>query len=129
MKKFLLTIVILFVAGSFVLYAQQASPPSSAQTKQNAQQYLGQGKTNSSQFETTLNDLIARNKSNKDAATYNRLRSEIDRLEEQIKKEETQMGVSLDRGTKVSADSLNKIQRLVDQHKAKLAELESFISS
>ena len=128
MKRILLTIVILLVAGSIV-YAQQASsPPTSAQTKQNAQQYLGQARTNSSQYESGLNDLIARNISNKDAATFNRLRSEIDRLEEQIKKEETQMGATLDRGSKVSSEALNRIQRLVDQHKAKLAELDSFIS-
>ena len=129
MKRILLAFVILLVAGTFV-YAQQAasSPPSSAQTKQAAQQYLGQARTNSSQFETTLSDLNARNVSNKDAATFNRLRSEINRLEEQIKKEETQMRSSLDRGTKLSSESLNSIQRLVDQHKAKVAELEAFIS-
>ena len=129
MKRILLTFVILLVAGSFV-YSQQAasSPPSSAQTKQAAQQYLSQARTNSQQSEALLNDLRARNTSNKDAATFNRLRSEIDRLEDMIKKEETQMGVSLDRGTKVSAESLDRIQRLLDQHKAKMAELESFIS-
>ena len=129
MKRILLTIVILLVAGSFV-YSQQAgsSLPTSAQTKQNAQQYLGQAKTNASQFESSLSELNARNVSNKDLATFNRLRSEIDKLEEQIKKEETQMGTTLDRGSKVSAEALNRIQRLVDQHKEKTAELESFIS-
>ena len=127
MKRILLTIVILLVAGAFV-YAQQASnPPSSAQTKQTAQQYLGQARTNSSEFEATLNDLRARNTSNKDAATFNRLKTEIDRLEQMIVREETQMGSTLDRGTKVSTESLERIQRLHDQHKAKMAELEAFI--
>ena len=130
MKRILLTIVVLLVAGSFV-YAQQAasSPPSSAQIKQTAQQYLGQAKTNSQQSEAVLNDLRARNTSNKDAATFNRLKSELDRLEDMINKEEAQMAAILDRGTKVSTESLDRIQRLHDQHKAKMAELESFISN
>ena len=129
MKRIFVTIVILLVAGSFV-YAQQAgsSLPNSAQTKQNAQQYLGQVKTTSSQFESDLTELNARNTSNKDLATFNRLRSEIDKLEDLIKKEEAQMRTTLDKGSKVSNESLNRIQRLVDQHKTKMAELESFIS-
>ena len=127
MKRILLTIVILLVAGAFVYAQQTSSPLSSAQTKQTAQQYLGQARTNNQEYGATLDDLRARNTSNKDAATFNRLKSEIDRLEQMIVREETQMGATLDRGTKVSTESLDRIQRLHDQHKAKMAELEAFI--
>ena len=127
MKRVLLTIVVLLVAGSFV-NGQQAGLPTSAQTKQSAQQSLSQSKTNGSQFESTLNDLMARNGSNVDAYNYNRLMAEINDLESRITAEETRVGNSLDRGTKVSPELLDRIQRLIDQHKAKMAELESFIS-
>ena len=128
MKRILLTLVVLLVFSSLV-YSQQSTLPSSAQTRQNAQQYLGQARTNATQYESTLNDLIARNLGNKDLATFNRLKSEIERLETMITREQAQMGATLERGTKVSTESLDRIQRLIDQHRAKLAELDTFISS
>ena len=129
MKQFLLAIVVLLLAGT-VVFAQQAGggPPSSSETRQNAQQFLNQGRTNASQFESTLDDLNARNTSNRDAATYNRLRSEISRLENSINTEQAKVRASLDSGVKVSAELLGRIQRLIDQHKAKTDELEAFTS-
>ena len=131
MKRILLAAVILLVAGMMV-YAQQAatqgtSRPSSSQIKQTAQQYLTQAKSNSSQFESTLNDLDARNVSNKDAETFNRLKNEIDRLENMINTEQARIGGNLEGGQRLDSELLNRIQRLIDQHKAKLAELEAFI--
>ena len=125
MKRILLAVVILLAAGIFA-YAQQ---PTSNQTKQAAQQFLTESRANESQFETTLNDLIARNRNNLDAITFNQLKAEIDRLSALIDSEETRAGHSLDRGARVSSELMNRIQRLLDQHKSKTAELESFIAN
>jgi len=130
MKRILLATIMLLFAG-LIVYAQQAggsSQPSSAQIKQNAQQTLTQGKTNSSQFESTMSALIALNTGNNDAAVYNRLKEQIDQLETRIKKEQTQMQSRLDQGVKVSSVVIDQIQRLIDQHKAKLTEMERFIA-
>ena len=128
MKRISLIAIILLVACT-VVFAQQSggsSLPTSAQTKQSAQQSLTQGRTNSSQFESGLNDLKARNQSNMDLDAYNRLKSEIDQLEAQIITEQTRIGTTLDRGAKVSPALLDRVQRLIDQHKTKLEELEGF---
>ena len=131
MKRLLLTAVILLAAASFVNAQQQgaASPPTSNQTIQAARQYLTQARANGAEYEAALNDLIARNRSNLDAITFNRLRNEIDRLESVIASEEAQLGASLDRGNKVSAEAINRIQRMIDQHTLKTQELEDFISA
>ena len=131
MKRGFLAVIILLLAGAAV-FAQQsggANRPSSADTKQTATQYLNEAKSNSSHFTEEQANLNTRNASNKDAYTFNRLKSEIDRLEKMIDKEEANVGATLDRGTKVSSESLDRIQRMHDQYKAKIAELEAFISS
>jgi len=128
MKRILLVTIMLLFAG-LIVYAQQAggsSQPSSAQIKQTAQQTLSQGKTNASQFESTLDSLKAQNTSNNDAAIYNRLKEQIAQLETQIKKEQTMMQSRLDQGVKVSSIVVDQIQRLIDQYNGKLAELERF---
>jgi len=130
MKRILLVTIMLLFAG-MIVFAQQAggsSQPSSAQIKQNAQQSLTQSKTNSSQFESTLDTLKAQNVSNSDAATYRRLKGRIDQLEAQITKEQAQMQAKLDQGVKVSSSIIDQIERLIEQHKAALAELENFVS-
>ena len=129
MKRISLITVILLVI-SMAAFAQQAGgPPQTAETMSNAQQTLSQGRTNSSQFESTLTDLKARNTSNLNADTYNRLKNEIEQLESQINAEQTRIRARLDRGTKVNPAMFDRVQRLIDQHKAKLAELESFTTA
>ena len=49
-------------------------------------------------------------------------------LENQINDEQTRLNASLDRNIRVSRETFDRIQRLIDQHKAKLAELEAFTS-
>jgi peptidoglycan hydrolase CwlO-like protein len=121
----LVTIILLVI--SVAVFAQQAGgPPQTAEVMSSAQQTLSQGKTNSSQFESTLADLKARNTSNLNADTYNRLKSEIEQLEFQINVEQTRIRSRLDRGTKVNPAMFDRVQRLIDQHKAKLDELERF---
>ena len=129
MKQILLTIVVLLLAGTMV-YAQQAGgPPQSAETRQSAQQTVTQSRTNSSQFVAALADLNARNTSNIDAAYYNQLKADIDKLEAAITSEEGKIRASLDRGSKVGPQLFERIQRLIDQHKAKTDELDAFTST
>jgi uncharacterized FlgJ-related protein len=129
MKRILLITIILFFAG-LAVYAQQTggSSQSSAQVKQTAQQSLTQGKTNFSQFQSTLDSLKTQNEGNDDAATYRRLMEQIAQLEIRIKKEQNFMQAKLDQGSKLSSTVVNQIQRLIDQYEAALADLERFIA-
>ena len=129
MKRILLITIMLFFAG-LVVYAQQTggSSQSSAQVKQSAQQSLTQGKTALSQFQSTFDSLKTQNSGNDDAATYRRLKENIDQLEARISKEQSQMQARLDQGAKLSSAVVNQIQRLIDQYEAALAELEKFIA-
>lgn len=128
-RSFLITVLLLLT--SFAVFAQQAATanPSSSQTKQNAQQYLNQAKSNSQQYESALQDLKARNMSNKDSYTFNRLKSDIDKLETSINTEQKSIGAILDRGTKVTTEVMDRIERMIGQHKAKVNELETFVSN
>ena len=120
----------LFFVG-LVVYAQQASgssQQSSAQVKQTAQQSLTQGKTNYTQFQSTLDSLKLQNAGNDDAATYRRLKEQIDQLEARINKEQAQMQTKLNQGSKLSSTVVSQIQRLIDQYEAALAELEKFVA-
>jgi uncharacterized protein (UPF0333 family) len=125
-------LAILLLSGIVAAYAQQssngASLPTSAQTKQSAQQYVSQAKSNSSQFESTLEALRASNASNKDTATYNRLKSEIDNLEASINAEQAKIKTALDSSSKLSSESFKRVDQLIEKHKAKTAELEAFVA-
>jgi len=134
MKRFFM--VVLFVGSIVAVYAQQSSSagtssslPSSAQTKQSAQQTVNQAKSNSSQFESSQATLNASNTSNRDAATYNRIKGEIDRLESLIKTDQAKMKAALDNNSEVSHELFQRIDRLIDEHKKKIAELEAFIGT
>ena len=127
MKRISLITIILLVI-TMAVFAQAGGPPQTAETMSSAQQTLTDGRTHSTTFETTLNDLRTRNTSNVNADTFNRLRTEIEQLEFQINVEQTRIRSRLDRGTKVNPALFDRVQRLIDQHKAKLAELERFTS-
>jgi predicted nucleic acid-binding Zn-ribbon protein len=128
MKQVFLITILLLLAGA-VMYAQQAEPPTSAQTKQSAQQFLSQSKTNYSEFDSTMTDLKARNGSNKDAYTFNRLKNEIERLETHINSEQKAIRSSLDRGTKVNTEVMTRVESFINQHREKVEELDAFVSS
>ena len=128
MKRTLLVTIMLLFAGLIVYAQQTGTAVSSAQIKQNAQQTLTQAKSNSSQFESTMDTLNALNGGNIDAGLYEKLKAEIDRLEADIKNEQTQMQAKLDKGTKVSSFMVDKIQRLIDQYNSAIADLERFVS-
>jgi len=124
MKRVLLAVGVFFVVG-VVAHAQLLT---SAEIRQNAQQYLGQARTNATQFGDVQADLYARNASNVDAVAFTQLRAEIDRLEASINTEQTRIRNALDSGTRVSPEMFNRVQRLMDRHAARLVELESFIA-
>jgi len=130
MKRTLLVTIMLLFAGILV-YAQQAgasSLPTSAQTKQSAQQSVTEAKTNSSQFESTLNDIKTRITSNSDAAKYKRLKLQIDQLEAKINNAQGQVQAEINQGRNVSPTMVEQIQQLIDQHKAAIAEMETFLA-
>jgi predicted nucleic acid-binding Zn-ribbon protein len=132
MKRTLFVTIMLLTIGMMVYAQQQAggsSLPTTADTKQSAQQVLSQAKTNSSQFETILASLREQNTSNGDADAYRKLKLNIDQLELRIKKEQTQIQALLDKGQKVSPTMIDDIQRLIDQHKAAMTEMENFIAA
>ena len=129
MKRISLITTILLVISMAVFAQQAGGPPQTAETMQSAQQTLTQGRTNSSQFEQTLDDLKTRNTSNLNADTYNRLKGEIEQLEFQINVEQTRIRSRLDKGTKVNPALFDRVERLIEQHKAKLSELERFTSA
>jgi peptidoglycan hydrolase CwlO-like protein len=128
MKRILFITIILFAVG-IAVHAQQSTAQSSAQVKQSAQQYLSQVRSNTSRFDSTLVELQANSQGNKDAQTYNRLRAEIEQIEAQINEQEARIRGNLESGTPVSASSVDRLRRMVDQYKAKSAELERFAGS
>ena len=125
MKRILFVALILLMAAT-VVYAQQQTW---TQARQEAQQYLGQSRSNSDQFEATLAELRARNSNNDDMQVYLRIRREIDQLEATINAEQANIEARLDRGQRVSLEVLSRFERMVDQHRVKMAELEVFLSS
>jgi peptidoglycan hydrolase CwlO-like protein len=125
MKRIFLTIAILTVSAA--VFAQQTGErPSSAQTKEDAGRFLDQTKTNASTFEETLADLNARNSGNNDTAVFNQLKADIEKLEASINTEQGRIRSSLDAGARVSPELFQRVQRLMNQHKQKMAELEAF---
>jgi TolA-binding protein len=132
--KRIFVVVILF-ATSIAVFAQQAnnqrasSRPTSEQTKESARQYLEQSKSNASQFDSMQTALNARNVSNDDTRNFNQLKAEIEKLEASIVAEQNKISATLEKGLKVSRETLDNVQRLIDKHKEKLAELETFSSS
>jgi uncharacterized coiled-coil protein SlyX len=130
--KRIFMVVILLTTG-IAVFAQQSTRasnrPTSDQTRASARTFLDQSKSNASQFDSTQSSLNTRNISNDDARNFNQLRAEIQRLESQIASEQSRISATLDKGIKVSRDTLDNVQRLMDRHKEKVAELESFTSA
>jgi hypothetical protein len=132
MKAIIFTIAIIFAVSTTVIAQQQpgalgaTNRPTSSQVRDDANQFLNQSRSNSSQFETNQADLNTRNTANSDSITFERLKNEIEKLESSISEEQTRSATSLNSGTKVNQQSLDRIQRLIDQHSAKVAELDAF---
>ncbi|MDR2575033.1 MAG: hypothetical protein LBC52_01165 [Treponema sp.] len=129
--KRIFTVVILFTAG-ITVFAQQANrvsnQPTPEQTRENMKQYVEQGKSKASQLSEVQADLNARNVSNEDERRFKLLKAEIEKLEASIRLEHFNISNTQDKGIKVSRETLDNVQRMIDKHKEKLAELEVFTS-
>ena len=126
--KRLFLLVILLSAG-IAVFAQQAQGvqrPTSAQTRQEANQFIAQANTNAADFQAKLADLKQRNTSNNDFVTFNRIRSEIEGLETQIVLEESRISSRLESGARVNNELMNRIERLINRHSDLVAELRTF---
>jgi cytoskeletal protein RodZ len=131
--KRIFVVVILLTTG-IAVFAQQntqrtSNRPTSEQTKSNAKQFAEQGKSNASDFDSMQASLNARNTSNDDARQFNQLKSEIEKLEASIVAEQNKISATLEKGVKVSRETLDNVQRLIDKHKEKVAEMEAFSSA
>jgi len=132
MKRIFL-VVVLLVTG-IAVFAQQANTqrttnrPTSQQTKDSAKQYLEQAKSSASKYDSVQADLNARNVSNDDERHFNQLKAEIERLEATIVAEQNKISSTLEKGIKVSRETLDNVSRLLEKHKEKVAELEAFSS-
>ena len=129
MKRIIFTVLILLVAGSAV-YAQQSGPVTMtpAQVRQEAQQLLNQSRSNASQYEDDLADVIARNSGNHYYVVFTRLRNQINQLETMIESEHSNIENRLNVGQRISADVVDRFERMVGRHGAKVDELEEFVS-
>ena len=127
MKQGFLTIVV-FMMVCVTVNAQTASLTGS-QIKQEAQQYLQQVRTTSSQFDTTMVDQTTRDIDNKNNITLNRLKTEIERLAASINAEQKRIDYELNRGFRVDQSTIKRVQQLIDKYKEKMLELEAFIES
>jgi len=127
MKRIFL-VVILLATGMAVFAQSRSTRPTSEQTRDNAKQFLEQGKTNATQFDTVQASLNTRNTANDDTRNFNQLRTEIERLEASIVAEQNKISATLEKGLKVGSETLDNVQRLIEKHKQKLAELEKFSS-
>jgi len=132
MKRIFMVVILL--ATGIAVFAQQAntqgttSRPTSQQTKDSAKQYLEQAKSSASKYNTVQSDLNSRNVSNDDERHFNQLKAEIERLEAAIVAEQNKISSTLERGVKVSRETLDNVQRMLDKHKEKVDELEAFSS-
>jgi len=126
MKRGFLTIIV-FIMVSIMVSAQAATPPTGSQIRQEAQQYLQQVRTTSSQFDTTLADQTTRDTDNKNMNTLNQLRTEIERLAASINTAQKSIDADLNRGLRANQSTVKRVQQLIEQYKQKMAELEAFI--
>jgi hypothetical protein len=132
MKRIFMVVILL--ATGIAVFAQQANTqrttnrPTSQQTKDSAKQYLEQVKSSATKYDTVQTDLNTRNVSNDDERHYNQLKAEIERLEAAIVAEQNKISTTLEKGVKVSRETLDNVQRMLDKHKEKVAELETFTS-
>jgi hypothetical protein len=125
-------VAVIFFTVCITVFAQQANRisnrPTPDQTRENMKQYLEQGKLKASNFESIQAELNARNMGNDDERRFNQLKTETERLGASIKAEQYKISLILEKGSRVSNETLDNVQRMIDKHREKLAELETFTS-
>ena len=127
MKRGFLTIIV-FIMASIMVYAQTTSRPTTSEIRQEAQQYLQQVRTNSSQFDSKMEDQMMRNTDNRDMDTLNRLRAEIDQLAASITADQNRIDADLNSGKRANLATIRRVQQLLEHYKNKMAELEAFVA-
>ena len=124
--------VVILSAASITVFAQQTNRisnyPTPEQNRENMKQYVELGKSRASQLGERQAELNARNAGNDDERRFNQLKTEIERLEASIRAEQFNISSTLEKGLKVSRETLDNVQRMIDKHKEKLAELETLSS-
>ena len=124
MKRILLTIAILLIAGTMV-FAQQRN----SQNQDEKQKYLDEAKANNSAFQDTIADLKDRNGYSGNSYKFDRLKNEIGRLESTINSESKSINSSLEKGSRVSSEVMNRLERSINQPTKKVEEMENLLSS
>ena len=132
MKRiFFLIIVLILVTGA--VFAQQQTQPREQQTagqiRQNAQQTVTRTRETADEFEAALEDLRMRNNNNHDLSIYLRIRGELEALETMINNERFNIEARLDRDVRVSNDVMTRLERMIEQYRAKTVEMEVFANS
>ena len=124
MKKILLAIVILLIAGTMV-FAQQRN----SQNQDEQKKFLDQAKSNNSEYQDYIADLRDRNGNSGGAYKYARLKGEIERLEGRINSETKSANSKLEKGSRVSTEVLDQLENIINQHTKKVEEMEEVLSS
>ena len=127
MKQFLLVVVALVLVGSMA-YAQE-SRPTSAQTRQSAQQLLSQAQSNISQYDATMSQDGIDNRSNRDAMVFNRIREEVEALEAAVNSEQARIRNALERGDLATPEMFGRLEQAIERYRLKSVELEAFIAA
>ena len=128
MKRNILVVAILLLACTAVFAQTRREFQSSAQVTQSAQQLLSQGRSNLTEYESVLAQLIAANGGNADQETFFRIRADMERIESIIKQEEERVNSITQGGSRVSNEIILRLERMIGQHRSNLAELEAFIA-
>jgi len=130
--KRIFVVVILFTV-SIAVFAQQTNRisdrPASDQIKEDMKEYLEQGKSRASQLDSKQDELKTRNAGIDDERHFNQLKAEIEKLEVSILTEQYKISTAIEKGSKVSRDTFDNVQRMLNKHKDKLVELEIFTSN
>ena len=122
-------VVLILLAISTVLYAQQGRPlMTEAEARQAAQGYLTQTRANASEFEAKMAELRLRGLGHSDVGRFLFLRAELSRLESQITTEIDRFETRLDNGQGINTALLDRLELLVNQYRRRLNDLEAFVA-
>jgi len=117
--------MVVFFATYLMAYAQQSRFP----TRQEMQDYLNDVKTNTSEYDSQLDEIKSRNTHGGEVHTFLRIKSEIDSLDVRINREINNITASHNRDNRVSALVVSSLENMINQRKGKQEELEDLIAN
>ena len=124
MKRILLILIVFFIT-CMVISAQQSRFP----TKQEQQDYLSKVQSDTSDYDSQLEEIKSRNSSSGEMHTFLRIKADIDRLDTRITKEINTINASHDRDNRVSSLIISSLENLINQRKAKQEEMEKLLEN